>query len=73
MHSAHISVDPPGWLEWFVLLQEDGARQLFGRGPDHRHGIPKGDLVVMRQPSLEAAVERVRLRGGQFIKARTQP
>ena len=73
MQSAHISVDlQDGWNGSF-FCKETMRGSYSGVARITWRGIPKGDLVVMRQPSLEAAVERVRLRGGQFIKARTQP
>jgi hypothetical protein len=33
-------------------------------------GLQKGELVIMQQPSLEAAIARVKLRASQFVSAR---
>ncbi len=34
-------------------------------------GIPSGNIVVMQQPSVAAAIARIRLRANQFVRERT--
>jgi len=36
------------------------------------HGLRHGELVIMAQPSLDAAVARVKLRASQFVSARSE-
>ncbi|WP_235508134.1 hypothetical protein [Variovorax sp. Root434] len=60
---------PDGWSSRIDIQRTTDGRYA-GVAELSLRGLKRGVLVFMQQPTLEAAVERVRLRASQFARAR---
>jgi|GEM_PF-510733 len=60
---------PDGWSSR-IDIQRTADGRYAGVAELSLRGLKRGVLVFMQQPTLEAAVERVRLRASQFARAR---
>ncbi|WP_447774425.1 hypothetical protein [Variovorax boronicumulans] len=66
----HLFVElPDGWSSQIDIRQTSGGRYA-GVAELSLRGLKRGVLVFMQQPSLDAAVARVRLRASQFARER---
>jgi len=71
MNSTRISIDlHQGW--WCLLDCKQTAHGRFsGVAEIAYRGRAAGIVVIVGQPNLASAVARAKLRGSQFVKART--
>ena len=68
MDATHLAIDlPDQWTGSFKLTQTPAGAYV-GMARLSLGGIPRCVLVITPQLSWDAAMERVRLRAGHFIK-----
>ncbi|WP_432731118.1 hypothetical protein [Variovorax sp. W6] len=60
---------PDGWSSRIDIKRTTSGRYA-GVAELNLRGLRRGVLVFMQQPSLEAALQRVRLRASQFARER---
>lgn len=63
---------PDGWSSRIDIKQTSSGRYA-GVAELNLRGLKRGVLVFMQQPTLEAALQRVRLRASQFARERLGP
>ncbi|RQO44195.1 hypothetical protein DBV14_25050 [Variovorax sp. KBW07] len=70
---AQIAVDlHNGWSCSFHFKETLSGRYA-GVAAIFLRGLPSGSLVIMPQPSMDAAIARVKLCAGQFARERSPP
>lgn len=71
--SAQIAVDlHNGWSCSFHFKETLSGRYA-GVAAIFLRGLPSGSLVIMPQPSMDAAIARAKLCASQFARERTPP
>ncbi len=71
MTSPSISVDLQGGWSCSFHFKQGASGGYAGVAEIARYGLRHGELVIMAQPSLAAAVARVKLRASQFVSVRS--
>jgi hypothetical protein len=66
-----ISVDLPGGWSCSFHFKQGSSGGYSGVAEIALNGLRHGELVIMEQPSLEAAVARMKLRASQFVRVRS--
>ncbi|MEZ2298681.1 hypothetical protein [Variovorax sp. RCC_210] len=66
-----ISVDLQGGWSCSFHFKQGASGGYAGVAEIARDGLRRGELVIMAQPSLDAAVARVKLRASQFVSVRS--
>lgn len=71
MTSLPISVDLPGGWSCSFHFRQGSSGDYSGVAEIALDGLRHGELVIMAQPSLDAAVARMKLKASQFVRARS--
>jgi hypothetical protein len=71
LNSLPISVDLQGGWSCSFHFRQGASGGYAGVAEIALDGLRRGELVIMAQPSLEAAVERMKLRASQFVSMRS--
>ncbi|RQO53272.1 hypothetical protein DBV14_14665 [Variovorax sp. KBW07] len=70
MTSKRISVELHGGWSCSFHVQQTASGDYSGLAEIALDGLRLGEVVIMQQPSLEAAIARARLRSGHFVSSR---
>lgn len=70
--SPPISVDLQGGWSCSFHFKQGASGGYAGVAEIALNGLRHGELVIMAQPSLDAAVARVKLRASQFVSVRSE-
>lgn len=70
--SHPISVDLQGGWSCSFHFKQGASGGYAGVAEIALNGFRHGELVIMAQPSLDAAVARVKLRASQFVSVRSE-
>jgi hypothetical protein len=68
--STRISVELHGGWSCSFHVQQTASGDYSGLAEIALDGLRLGDLVIMQQPSLEAAIARAKLRSSHFVSSR---
>ncbi|QNK71707.1 hypothetical protein H7F35_24720 [Variovorax sp. PAMC26660] len=69
--ATEIAVDLRGGWSCAFHFKQTASGSYAGVAEIAHHGRRRGSLVIMQQPSLDAAVARAKLRAKQFVSSRS--